>query len=297
MIYSMTAFGRGVLRTEEHDITVEIRSVNNRFLDCTVKLPRIYSFLEERVKAYVSERGVTSGKGEIYGGSESHSAAGPAAKLTLDKEYARAYIAALKELGEEFGLHDDITLMRVAANRDIFRTEKAEHDEEQDWQMILPVLSEAMDMFIAARATEGAKIEKDIRGKIAGIEKMTPDIAAQSEQDILARKEKLEERIKKLLGEEGIVPDEGRLLTECAIFADKIAIDEELVRLASHFSAFYEILDNGGAAGRKLDFLLQEINRETNTIGSKCSNLSISRKVVEIKSELEKIREQIQNIE
>lgn len=297
MIYSMTAFGRGVLRTEEHDITVEIRSVNNRFLDCTVKLPRIYSFLEERVKAYVSERGVTRGKVEVYIGIESHSAAGPAAKLTLDKEYARAYIAALKELGEEFGLHDDITLMRVAANRDIFRTEKAEHDEEQDWQMILPVLSEALDMFVAARATEGAKIEKDIRGKIAGIEKMTPDIAAQSEQDILARKEKLEERIKKLLGEEGIVPDEGRLLTECAIFADKIAIDEELVRLASHFSAFYEILDNGGAAGRKLDFLLQEINRETNTIGSKCSNLSISRKVVEIKSELEKIREQIQNIE
>lgn len=297
MIYSMTAFGRGVLRTEEHDITVEIRSVNNRFLDCTVKLPRIYSFLEERVKGYVASRNVTRGKVEVFVGIESHSAAGPAAKLTLDKEYAKAYIDALYELKETFDLHDDISLMRVASNRDIFRTEKAEHDEEEDWQMILPVLSEAMDMFIAARAAEGAKIEKDIRKKIDGIEKMTPDIAALSEQDVVAKKEKLAERIRKLLGDEGIIPDESRLLTECAIFADKIAIDEELVRLASHFSAFRDILDLGGAAGRKLDFLLQEINRETNTIGSKCSNLSISRKVVEIKSELEKIREQIQNIE
>jgi len=297
MIYSMTAFGRGVVRTEELDITVEVRSVNNRFLDCTVKLPRAYSFLEEKIKAYVSSRKVTRGKVEIFVGIDSHSAEGAAAKLTLDKEYAGAYIAALRELGETFGLTNDITLMRVAANRDIFRTEKAEHDEEKDWQMLLPVLEEAMDMFVAARAAEGAKIEKDIRGKIAGIEALTPEIAALSEQDTVSRKEKLEERIRKLLGDEGIIPDEGRLLTECAIFADKIAIDEELVRLGSHFSAFYDILDTGGAAGRKLDFLLQEINRETNTIGSKCSNLAISRKVVDIKSELEKIREQIQNIE
>ena len=297
MIYSMTAFGRGVLRTETHDITVEVRSVNNRFLECTVKLPRIYSFLEERVKAYIASRGITRGKVEVYISIEATSNAGPAAKLTLDKEYAEAYINALRELGETFGLTNDISLMRVAANRDIFRTEKAEHDEEADWQMILPALSDAMDVFVAARAAEGAKIEKDIRAKIAGIEKVTPDIAALSEQDILAKKEKLTERIRKLLGEENIIPDESRLLTECAIFADKIAIDEELVRLSSHFSGFYDILDAGGAAGRKLDFLLQEINRETNTIGSKCSNLSISRKVVDIKSELEKIREQIQNIE
>ncbi|MBR2454256.1 MAG: YicC family protein [Clostridia bacterium] len=297
MIYSMTAFGRGVLRTETHDITVEVRSVNNRFLDCTVKLPRIYSFLEERVKAYIASRGITRGKVEVYISIEATSNAGPAAKLTLDKEYAEAYINALRELGETFGLTNDISLMRVAANRDIFRTEKAEHDEEADWQMILPALSDAMDVFVAARAAEGAKIEKDIRAKIAGIERVTPDIAALSEQDILAKKEKLTERIRKLLGEENIIPDESRLLTECAIFADKIAIDEELVRLSSHFSGFYDILDAGGAAGRKLDFLLQEINRETNTIGSKCSNLSISRKVVDIKSELEKIREQIQNIE
>jgi len=297
MIYSMTAFGRGVLRTETHDITVEVRSVNNRFLDCTVKLPRIYSFLEERVKAYIASRGITRGKVEVYISIEATSNAGPAAKLTLDKEYAEAYINALRELGETFGLTNDISLMRVAANRDIFRTEKAEHDEEADWQMILPPLSDAMDVFVAARAAEGAKIEKDIRAKIAGIERVTPDIAALSEQDILAKKEKLTERIRKLLGEENIIPDESRLLTECAIFADKIAIDEELVRLSSHFSGFYDILDAGGAAGRKLDFLLQEINRETNTIGSKCSNLSISRKVVDIKSELEKIREQIQNIE
>jgi len=296
MIYSMTAFGRGALRTDERDITVEIRSVNNRFLDCTVKLPRTYSFLEERVKSYITSRGITRGKVEVYVGIENLSAVGNA-KITLDTEYTAAYIAALKELSEKFGLTNDMSVMRLASNRDIFRMEKPERDEEQDWEMILPILTEAADMFIEARASEGARIEKDIRAKIAGIEKLTPEISALSEQDIDARKEKLEERIRKLLGDEGVIPDESRLLTECAIFADKIAIDEELVRLSSHFTAFYDILEAGGAAGRKLDFLLQEINRETNTIGSKCSNLSISRKVVEIKSELEKIREQIQNIE
>ena len=276
--------------------TVEIRSVNNRFLDCTVKLPRTYSFLEERVKSYITSRGITRGKVEVYVGIENLSAVGNA-KITLDTEYTAAYIAALKELSEKFGLTNDMSVMRLASNRDIFRMEKPERDEEQDWEMILPILTEAADMFIEARASEGARIEKDIRAKIAGIEKLTPEISALSEQDIDARKEKLEERIRKLLGDEGVIPDESRLLTECAIFADKIAIDEELVRLSSHFTAFYDILEAGGAAGRKLDFLLQEINRETNTIGSKCSNLSISRKVVEIKSELEKIREQIQNIE
>ena len=172
-----------------------------------------------------------------------------------------------------------------------------EHDAEKDWQLLLPALADAAAVFLAARAAEGAKIEKDIRGKLAGIEAVTPEIAALSDEDVRARRDKLRDRIGKLLGEEGIVPDEGRLLTECALFADKIAIDEELVRLSSHFSAFRDILDAGGTAGRKLDFLLQEINRETNTIGSKCANLSISRKVVEMKSELEKIREQIQNIE
>ena len=296
MIYSMTAFGRGVHRTAEREVTAEIRSVNNRFLDCTVKLPRVYSFLEDKVKSYLSGRGVARGKVDVYIGVENLSSVN-SAEITLDEDYTEAYIAALRELSRRFGLPDDITTMRVAANPEVFRVKKPEHDAEKDWQLLLPALADAADVFLAARAAEGAKIEKDIRGKLAGIEAVTPEIAALSDEDVRARTDKLRDRIGKLLGEEGIVPDEGRLLTECALFADKIAIDEELVRLSSHFSAFRDILDAGGTAGRKLDFLLQEINRETNTIGSKCANLSISRKVVEMKSELEKIREQIQNIE
>ena len=193
MIKSMTAFGRSKREGAERDITVEIKSVNSRYFDCSVKIPRAFMFLEERIKAYVQKNAVSRAKVDVYVTIEEHQSA--AGRVDLDLGYAESYITALRKLGEEFGLHDDITLMRVAANRDIFRTEKAEHDEEQDWQMILPVLGEALDMFIAARATEGTKIEKDIRGKIAGIEKMTPDIAAQSEQDIIARKEKLEERM------------------------------------------------------------------------------------------------------
>lgn len=296
MIYSMTAFGRGVNRTEEREVTAEIRSVNNRFLDCTVKLPRAYYSLEERIKTYLSERGVTRGKVDVFISVENLSSA-VTAEFVLNEGYTEAYLSALRELSRRFGLPDDVTTMRIASNPDVFRIKKPEHDMEEDWQQLLPAISEAVDVFLAARAAEGARIEKDLRAKLAGIEEMTPGIAALSEEDIRARRDKLRERIAKLLGDEGIVPDEGRLLTECALFADKIAIDEELVRLSSHFAAFRDILDAGGAAGRKLDFLLQEINRETNTIGSKCANLSISRRVVEIKSELEKIREQIQNIE
>ena len=231
MIYSMTAFGRGVHRTAEREVTAEIRSVNNRFLDCTVKLPRVYSFLEDKVKSYLSGRGVARGKVDVYIGVENLSSVN-SAEITLDEDYTEAYIAALRELSRRFGLPDDITTMRVAANPEVFRVKKPEHDAEKDWQLLLPALADAADVFLAARAAEGAKIEKDIRGKLAGIEAVTPEIAALSDEDVRARRDKLRDRIGKLLGEEGIVPDEGRLLTECALFADKIAIDEELVRLS-----------------------------------------------------------------
>ena len=296
MIYSMTAFGRAVQRSEVREIVAEIRSVNNRFLDCTVKLPRAYSFLEDRVKQHIAARGVSRGKVEVYISIESLTAA-DGARVTLDEAYTESYLAAVRALAERFGLKDDLSAMRVAACPGVLRVEKEERDAEEDWQMLLPVLDEALDAFLAARAAEGGRIETDIRAKIAGIEAITPEIAAYSDEDVKNRRDKLTERIRSILADEGFVPDEARLLTECALFADKIAIDEELVRLQSHFTAFYDILDGGGAAGRKLDFLLQEINRETNTIGSKCSNLAIGRRVVEIKSELEKIREQIQNIE
>lgn len=296
MINSMTAFGRAVSRTEEAEITVEIRSVNNRYLDLTVKLPRTFSFLEDRVKTYLTGRALSRGKVDAYIGIEMLSEVS-GGKVTVDTEYARAYIDALRELGETFSLKDDLSLMRVASNKDLFRIERSERDPEKDWEMLLPTLEKAADVFFSVRAAEGERIERDITAKVEGIRALTPQIAALSDEDVKARRDKLSERIRKLLGEEGIVPDESRLLTECALFADKIAIDEEIVRLGSHFEAFYTILGEGEPAGRKLDFLLQEMNRETNTIGSKCSNLAISHTVVRIKSELEKIREQIQNIE
>lgn len=295
MIYSMTAFGLGSTRCEEYNVTTEIRSVNNRFLDCSVRLPRAYSYLEEKIKGYLTQKGITRGKIDVSVSVELLSS--DIASVRLDKGLAEAYIKALGELRDAFSLRDDISVMRVAQFEGVLCTEKPEHQAEKDWNMILPSLSDAVDMFIAARKSEGERIEKDIRAKIANISSITPRIAEYSDTDVKTKRDRLTERIKKLMGEEGIEPDEGRLLTECALFADRIAIDEELVRLSSHFDAFYEILGAGGAAGRKLDFLLQEMNRETNTIGSKCSNIEISKLVVEIKSELEKIREQIQNIE
>ena len=190
MIYSMTAFGRGVHRTAEREVTAEIRSVNNRFLDCTVKLPRVYSFLEDKVKSYLSGRGVARGKVDVYIGVENLSSVN-SAEITLDEDYTEAYIAALRELSRRFGLPDDITTMRVAANPEVFRVKKPEHDAEKDWQLLLPALADAADVFLAARAAEGAKIEKDIRGKLAGIEAVTPEIAALSDEDVRAISDRL----------------------------------------------------------------------------------------------------------
>ncbi len=295
MISSMTAFGRGVNSAERANITCEIRSVNSRYLDCTVKMPRMFASLEERVKARLAYHKITRGKIDIYIGAEMK--ATPASYVKLDEGAAASYLAALCELRDKFGLKDDISTMRIAQNKDIFTSDRPEEDEEEDWALILPALDAAAEAHVAMRMSEGERIEKDIRGKIDWIESRTPEIAAYSDEDVKNKRDKLTERIGKILEENNVIPDESRLLTECALFADRIAIDEELVRLSSHFTAFRDILSGGGAVGRKLDFLLQEINRETNTIGSKCSNLAISHIVVDIKGELEKVREQIQNIE
>ena len=215
--------------------------------------------------------------------------------VELDRAYAESYIAALRRLSEEFGLANDISVMSVAANRDIFTVRKAGDDMEREWANVLPVLEEATDAFIASRLREGENMKADILSKKARVEELAAKIAPLSKEDIKNQYTKLEARIKNLLGDVSV--DESRLITECAVFADKVAIDEELVRLASHFEAFDAILAADEPVGRKLDFLLQEINRETNTIGSKACDVNIAKLVVEIKSELEKIREQIQNIE
>lgn len=294
---SMTAFGRARNTSADgsKDITAEIKSVNSRYMDCTVKLPRMYSFLEERIKAYLTSRGIQRGKVEIYIGVDVLEQAG--SEVYLDRAAAASYIAALEALRDEFDLRDDISVMRVAANRELFSVRKPDDDAERDWEDVKSVLSPAVDAFLERREAEGARLMEDIYAKIEGIKAITVKIAEISANDIQGYGAKLEERIRKFLADFDVEISEQRILTEAAVFADKAAIDEELVRLASHFETFREIASSPEPAGRKLDFLLQEMNRETNTIGSKCSNADIAHLVVDIKAELEKIREQIQNIE
>ncbi len=297
MAKSMTAFGRsrGVSSDMSKNITVEIKSVNSRFMDCTVKLPRMYSFLEEKIKAYLTEKGVTRGKVEVYVGVEVLEARD--SSVVLDKSAAASYISALKELRDAFGLSDDISVMSVAQNSALFTTRSADEDTEKDWNDVRSVLDPALDAFIERREAEGSRLISDISSKIEGIRKICAVIGERSENDIQNYSAKLCERIKKFLSDFDTEAAESRILTEAAIFADKAAIDEELVRLDSHFASFYEITSGTEPCGRKLDFLLQEMNRETNTIGSKAGDADIAHMVVDIKAELEKIREQVQNIE
>lgn len=294
MIRSMTAFGRATGKAPGRDIIVEIKSVNNRFFDCQVKLPRLFAFLEEKVKKQISARGIARGKVDVFITIDVTDTAG--VEVEIDRTYAKSYIAALKKLSEEFDLPCDITTMRVAQNRDIFAVKKAEEDAEAEWQALLPTLNEALDAFIEAREREGENMRRDIAEKKETVKALAEKIAPLSRADAENQYEKMRERIHALVGET-VALDESKLITECAVFADKIAVDEETVRLASHFEAFDNILKAEEPVGRKLDFLLQEMNRETNTIGSKACNVEIAKIVVEMKSELEKIREQIQNIE
>lgn len=289
----MTGYGRAKKEIGGRNILVELKSVNNRYLDCTVKLPKLFGFLEEKIKSYISSKGISRGKVEIFVSIDILEEIG--VSVELDRAYAKSYIDALRTLAAEFNLENDISVMSVAANRDIFSVKKADEDMDREWANVLPVLEEATAAFITSREREGANMKADILSKKANIEALVKKIAPLSEADAKNQYAKLESRIKQLLGD--VVVDENRLITECALFADKIAIDEELVRLSSHFEAFDQIVASDEPVGRKLDFLLQEINRETNTIGSKACDVNIAKIVVEIKSELEKIREQIQNIE
>ncbi len=295
MIKSMTAFGRARNTVGGKDITVELRSVNNRFFDCSVKLPRAFSFLEEKIKPYLQSKSISRGKVDVFVGINVVDT--PDVSIDIDEGYAASYIAALRRLGERFDLRDDISVMSVARNGDIFVIRKSEEDTEKDWADLRAVLDEAIEKFLAARVREGDNICRDLRAKAQSIREKVDEIEKLSLTDTVSYREKLEARLREMLSDNRIVFDENRILTECAVFADKIAIDEELVRLRSHFEGFEEILASDEPAGRKLDFLVQEMNRETNTIGSKCQNASIARLVVDIKCDIEKIREQIQNIE
>lgn len=295
MIRSMTGFGRCRETVEGLDITVEIKSVNSRFLDCTAKISRAYGYLEERIKPYLMSRGVTRGKVDVWISVEVMDSG--SVQITADEGYLKGYLDALYTLRDKYGLRDDISVMTVARNHDIFQIKKPEEDIEHDWERVLTVLAKATDIFLSVREREGERLAKDLRGKMQNIKGAVDRIEKLSESDIASYRERLAERIREALNDNQITPDETRLLTECAIHADKVAVDEEMVRLRTHFGAFEEILSSGEPVGRKLDFLMQEMNREINTTGSKCSDAQIAHLVVDVKCELEKIREQIQNLE
>lgn len=294
MLKSMTSFGRSRQSINGKDICVEIKSVNNRYFDCQVKLPRAYSHLEQKIKPYLQGRGISRGKIDVFVTVDFAEATDT--EITVNTEYAERYIAALQKLKRNFGLSGKITVMDVAKAPDVLTFKKKDEDEH-DWEDLSAVLCAAADAFLDARVSEGERIRADLEGKAAHIKDVVEQIKTLSESDIGGYKARLEEKLRAVLADNNVTVDENRILTECAIYADKAAIDEELVRLGSHFEAFDGYLNSDEPVGRSLDFLLQEMNREINTVGSKCANASIAKLVVEVKTELEKIREQIQNIE
>ena len=292
MIKSMTGYGRAREVRNKRDITVEVRSVNNRYLDCTVKMPRMYAFAEDAVKKHV-QQAVSRGKVDVFLSVRSEGAAD--AKVTLNASMVAGYLAAMKQMAENFGVKEDISVSLLSRMPDVFTVEKPEVDEQQLLDDLLSVVNKALAGFDAMRTTEGGALENDLRSRGQTILTLVSQVEAGSAQTVVDYRTRLENKLKEVLASTAI--DESRILTEAAIFADKVAVDEETVRLRSHLEQMNNMLTTGGAIGRKLDFLLQEMNREANTIGSKCTDVRLARIVGEIKAELEKIREQTQNIE
>ena len=296
---SMTAFGRATVAGEGYELTVELRSVNNRYLDLNFRLPRAWAAMEERIKAALSAMGVSRGKVDVSVTVTDTRAQSGAALLEPDLEAARRYVEAARLLSEELNVDHDLTTSRLLTLPGVMVPVKEDTAEDDDaiWEKLSPAVTEATAVFLAAREREGARLAADVLSKLEGIRALVATIAARSAENIAAYRVRFEERLRAALGETGATFDENRVITECAIYADRVAIDEELVRLASHFDALEGLFKSDEAVGRKIDFMLQETNREINTIGSKCSDAAMARTVAEVKSELEKIREQIQNIE
>lgn len=291
-VTSMTGFGRAKQTIADFDITVEIKSVNHRYFEFSSRLPRAYQFLDEKLKSFCQQK-ISRGKVEVSVLIDNRSE--DAVELEVNRQYADAYIKALNELSEQYGLKNDLTLSALVGNNEIFTARRKETDEEQITSAVLSVADEALENFINMRAVEGERLVKDVNSRLKTILSAVEFIEERSPETVREYRERLEQKIHELLGD--VKVDEQRLLTETAIFADKIAVAEETVRLRSHIKQLSSMFEAGGAIGRKLDFIVQEMNRETNTIGSKAQDIDINRTVVDIKSEIEKIREQIQNIE
>ena len=292
MIRSMTGFGRAQASVEGYNITVEIRSVNHRYFEFYAKIPRTYSFLEEKIKSTLST-GISRGKVECS--VQIEATADESVVVSVNEPLARGYVDAIGSIAETFNLKDDLTALSLARFSDVLSITKAPVDEDALWEKVEPVIKEALNGFIAMRETEGAKLSKDVLSRGELILENVSYIEERSPETVKQYSEKLLERMRNVLGDAQI--DEARILTEAAIYADKVAVAEETVRLRSHIDQLRTMLQSSEAIGRKLDFLVQEINREANTIGSKAQDVDIARRVIDIKAEVEKIREQIQNIE
>ena len=292
MVKSMTGYGRARQTLHGRDITVEVRSVNNRYLDCTVKVPRTYIFAEDAVKSRV-QKAVSRGKVDVF--ITIDATAADETVVAGNEPLARGYYEALTKIRDMFSLEGELTAAVLAKFPDVLTVTKAEEDLESVAGDICAVLDEALEAYNAMRAVEGVKLCEDIAGRVTTIETVVGKVEERSPQTVAAYREKLTARMQEVLQSTTI--DESRILTEAAIFADKIAVDEETVRLRSHIAQLRAMLKSDQPVGRKLDFLIQEVNRECNTIGSKCNDLTIAQDVVNMKAEVEKIREQVQNIE
>lgn len=297
MVKSMTGYGRGEATAEGRHVLFEIKSVNHKFFECNVKLPRAYLFLEDKLRAYVQGR-VSRGKVDLF--LQVETLEEPEVRVTVNHSLADAYVGAFQELKERYALNDNLSLSHLLRCPDLLVVEKVPEDEDGLWQVVLQAAEPAVTSFLQMRETEGARLSEDLLEKIGRIEAMVAQIEEITPETVAEYRERLYAKIQELLGDRSI--DEQRVLTEVAVFADKVAVDEETVRLKSHIKQLREFLTGGGQTdgqpiGRKLDFLIQEMNREANTIGSKSVNSKIAYIVVDLKSEIEKIREQVQNIE
>ena len=292
MVRSMTGFGRAKSQVDGLDITVEIKSVNHRYFEFSSRTPRAYVFLEEKLKSFCQQN-ISRGKVEVSVLIEDTNE--NSATVELNREYVKAYMSALSELSKEFHIKNDVKVSTLAGNPEVFKISRKAVDDEAVTKAVLTVANEAVNNFVAMRTAEGERLACDVKSRTDFILKRVEFIEERSPETVKAYRERIELKIKELLGDNTV--DQQRVLTETAIFADKVAVAEETVRLRSHIKQFCSLLESDEPVGRKLDFIVQEMNRETNTIGSKAQDIEIAHTVVDIKSEIEKIREQIQNIE
>ncbi len=292
MIKSMTGYGRAKETLNKRDITVEVRSVNNRYLDCSVKLPRMYGFAEDAIKGRV-QKAISRGKVDVFVSVDASAA--DVAKVSVNRELAASYVTALQELAEVCGMEAKVTPEQLSRFPDVLAVTKEDEDLETVTADLCQVLDEALESYNAMRAVEGKKLAEDIGSRLNTIEILTGEVEQRSPETVTEYRQKLTARMQEVLQAANI--DEQRILTEAAIYADKIAVDEETVRLRSHVAQLRTMLESDDPMGRKMDFLIQEVNREANTTGSKCNDVAIARVVVNLKAEVEKIREQVQNVE